>query len=746
MTSKNTSIAFIFPPGREPRPFEQRPFDNHLGEAYIQAYLAKYGITSKQIISPLGSTLNDCVKQIISTDAKLFGFTCYDNNYFLVRTIASLIKQKRPESIVIAGGPTATFSDKLLLANTPEIDICVRFEGEESTLQLVLLNSEGMLKDRLEDVDGITFRRDHSIIRTPDRSPFGYSNDKECCLDGLPSPYLEGIFDGTEGAGIITARGCTHHCTYCNFSAMSKHTIRYHSIDRVIAELQYISSAMKSHSLNSMDRTNWIYDDAFTLNPRRAKKICERIIDEGIRLRLSCMCRADTLDKELIELLSQAGFEEISFGVESAVPKILNNIKKVSNNKQDNNEGNYPNEERFLSKVREGVATAKRYGMKIAVSIILGLPGETIDDGLKTAEFIRELGVDNYSHNYLMLFSGTDLFTTAKNYGIKFRPSACWLPYNVEYAYPVHEIPYGNNSSLQEFSKHAAKIILKTFAGGPDVFRGIENGIVLASIEQSSDNSFFDSIKWLSNNLAIGGRLAIHGKEEDTIDDFYRLLEVNFKMGLPTSDCYYLRSCSESGSELIYEVINKPLYGRLIQWNPRFPLVRLNNCIRFAKNHDPTQSQIFPIYCINDMVDVDFLSRLSDNIAQKITSRKISSRVWLDGVFLDGCRWMNSTCPALKLRRVVIKKTGDILPCMTGQPLGRLSDNIQDLRENAKNILENIREERRCEDCPADSRCAKCLFPYPLNWQKYCELQRNNLNISWIVTRSNLANTTDVMH
>jgi radical SAM protein with 4Fe4S-binding SPASM domain len=101
-------------------------------------------------------------------------------------------------------------------------------------------------------------------------------------------------------------------------------------------------------------------------------------------------------------------------------------------------------------------------------------------------------------------------------------------------------------------------------------------------------------------------------------------------------------------------------------------------------------------------------------------------------------------CPALKLQRAVINEAGEILSCLTGQPLGKLQDGLQDLRNNAKRIYTRIRKERKCDECPVDSSCSKCLFPHPLNQQEYCELQRGNLNISGIVTRSNLVNTAEL--
>lgn len=691
-----------------------------------------------------GSTLNDCAKQLIATDAKIFGFTCYDSNYFLVRTIASLIKRRKPESVVIAGGPTATFSDELLLAKTPDIDLCVRFEGEETTLELASLNLEEKLFDDLEGITGITYRSGLSIMRTPDRQLSRYNDDKECSLDWLPSPYLTRILDGTEDIGILTARGCIHHCTYCNFAAMSKHNIRYHSIDRVISELKYIYDSMDSKHLGSKPQVVVIYDDAFSLNVRRAKDICERIINEGIRLKLSCLCRADDLDEELIELLSEAGFNEISFGLESAVPSVLRTIKKVRNANQQLDKDDYAPEKRFLSKVEKGIALAKIYGMNTSVSIILGLPGETIRDGLKTIEWTRDLKVDYYDHNYLQIFAGTELFNTSNNYGIEVKPSVFQLPHVTEYAYPVHEIPYGKNSSLKKYEDDVARIVLKNFAGEPDSFAVVGNGVAFASIEDCRGNYFLNSFEWLSQALAVRGSVIILGKESDSIDNSDLMFKASYDIGLPTNVFYYLRSYSFSDAEIIYEIINRPLRGQLIQFNPRFPLIRFSKCLEFAEKHDLAQEQLFPVFCLSEKTDVQFLAEIADIFAQKVKNGTIGPKVWLDGVFLDGCRWGMGLCPALKLQRVIINKSGEILPCMTGQPLGKLQDKIQDLRNNAKKIYERIREDRKCEECPADSRCSKCLFPHPLNQQEYCELQRANSNISGIVTRSNLVNTTEL--
>lgn len=709
---------------------------HHLGVAYIQANLARYGFTSEQVIPATGCTLSDYVESLMATGAEIFGFTCYDTNYFLVRAISAHIKRRKPKCTVIAGGPSATFSDELLLGNTPDIDLCVRFEGEETTLELVTRLTEGASLDSLDDILGITYRQGNSIIRTSDRELIGFGKDKECSLDVLPSPYLQGFLKGPEGAGILTARGCTHHCTYCNFSAISKHAVRYHSIDRIINELKCLQNNLEE----SATITVFINDDDFSINVQRAKKICHRIIEEGIELRLSCLCRADNLDEELIKLLHGAGIYKVIYGLESAVPRVLRNIKKICNHNPRSEKDVFAPEKRFLSKAKQAISLAKKYNMESEVSIILGLPGETLEDGLETVRFVRELDVDSYSQNYLDPYPGTELFNAAAKYGLKVKRSHSLLPYELEYAYPVQEIPFWKNSSLQLDLLNAARRIFSAFAGGPDTRTGSENGVVIALVE-GSDNDILDRIfPWLSQHLAVEGTVIILGKENDTIEASDSMQRASYKYCLPTHRYFYLKKNSSEYGGIVYKIINTPLHGKLLNWDPEFPLINFSERLNFERNYNADHAQIWPIFSLQQKKDVYLLAAIANEFAQD-SNDFIGSSFWLDGIILDGCRWSSGLCPAIRLRRLIINKNGEVLPCMKGLPLGRLTNSVEDLRIRARELYAEVREERKCDDCPADLRCSKCLFPNPLSQREYCHLQQANLDLSGIVMRSKMMST-----
>jgi radical SAM superfamily enzyme YgiQ (UPF0313 family) len=725
-------VAFMFPPSGD-----RSSFEHHLGVAYIQSVLHLNDVTTKQILPENGCTLKECVKQLISTRAQTIGLTCYDSNYFMVKTIASMLKHEKPNITIIAGGPTATYSDELLLAKNRDIDICVRFEGEQTALELVSHLLDDASIDGLYDIEGITFRDNGSLVKTPDRPLYGSDSIARWALDGLPSPYLEGIFSGTEGAGVLSARGCPNYCTFCSCGAMSKHTIRYHSPDRVLSELHQIHDSMEKATPEALHkRVVRFHDDGFTYNLKHAKDICQRIIDEEIKLTLACLCRVDNLDEELIELLSRAGFMELSFGLESAVPRILRNIKKVST-RSATHVDNYLPERRFLSKVKKGISLAKRNGMFTSLSIIFGLPGETFEDGQETLRFVDNLNVDYYSHNLLSISPGTELFETAKDYGIEVEEteSISIYPYTTKHAYAVKALSFGKNALAHEIMRKNFLTILLALAGGQDFAFG--KGITSSVIEFGAETDFTNTFIWLSNNLSIGGKVIILGMGGFDINDIKNMRSASICAALPTNRLFFLKSSDDNVAKVTFKSLED---------NPdllAFPIsvVKLSEYQGYMERRSINVLDGNPIYDIENKSDLQMLCALSDTSASSTSESHVS---YLDGAVLDGCRWCRDLCPALELKRVVIDKDGNIRSCLRGRDLGTLDDSLECLRKKANDIYGRLRLKRGCDKCPADARCSKCLYPNPLSSEEYCQLRRNKPEIADLVIQSKLINTFDL--
>ena len=224
-------------------------------------------------------------------------------------------ESKKQGYTVILGGwhPSFDYSEVL---EYPFVDVIVRGEGEITFRELI--------KNRnLEEIKGISYKDNGDIINNDDRPLI-----KD--LNKLPFPARKlrnkkshfQIFQMPIDV-IETSRGCPFKCTFCNIHLFFRGTYRTKSIDRVIQELKIISSQKKGQNV-------LFVDDNFTANMKRVEKICDLIIEEGIKLDFICQSRIDVIknNPNIIRKMSKAGFWLFFLGIETFNQKSLNGLQK----------------------------------------------------------------------------------------------------------------------------------------------------------------------------------------------------------------------------------------------------------------------------------------------------------------------------------------------------------------------------------------------------------------------------------
>ena len=101
----------------------------------------------------------------------------------------------------------------------------------------------------------------------------------------------------------------------------------------------------------------------------------------------------DTIDEAYLQTLKSAGFNRISFGMQSAVPEVLKTLERTHN----------------PAKVAESVAIAKRLGFQTSVDLIYGAPGETMEQWKVSVGAALELQTDHISAYALIVEPATKL-------------------------------------------------------------------------------------------------------------------------------------------------------------------------------------------------------------------------------------------------------------------------------------------------------------------------------------------------
>ncbi len=745
MNTSKPEIVFVYPYFDDMRTGFVNYFTYSIGCGYIRAYLDKHGIPSAQYVQFEPRTLGKVAEEIVELGSDVIGFSCLDSSFYFCRIIADVIKEINPRSTIIFGGPSVTLADEIIMRQNKSIDICCRGEGEATCYELLLKLKN---KQDIGDVPGITYRLGEKIVRTPD-SPLLRQGKKEEELDFLPSPYLSHMIplDGdpryNQYHTVITSRGCTHKCTYCTNTAISRNQIRFHSVNRVINEIKFIAQYIQP------SRRVMFFDDAFTLDVERAKVICRRILDESLNyLNFECITRIDKFDEELLGLFVKAGFKNVTYGLESASPRILNIIKKIRTRPAVNDD--YGPEIRFLETMKKNIRHSHEIGLKAAVSIILGLPGETRNEADETLKFVEDLNLSFYPHNYLNVIYGTEIFNTCQSHGINVKPSVFQLPYLTEYTYDVFDVKPLNNSFTHIFleikNKGTIKYLMSFFGVDfelTDVEKSVlipkENLRIFLEDEPPPGDSTISS--WLSSITRFTSDVFIAEKDLD-FNTFQNRLQTFADARIPIANYHMVKNekiqdkTGNPGTQvsfLLKNVLKTRLSTEKYTYNftPdfRYSIVPFNAGSQASPAGEIDLHNEIIIKSIDTEED---LNTMLNPLTRRTGDLNLNS-VELDQEdicaynydILDKCRWLGQSCGACRLNRLILRSNKDVLTCYSGTPVGSVGSSLNELESRIDNLYRAAWKRRGCSTCIARDNCSVCIFlPSFLSETNYCNLMR----------------------
>lgn len=312
----------------------------------------------------------------------LIGFSIMISNIENTLKTISDIKDRYPEKLIIVGGPHVN-SNPSFFVQHKLIDIVAVGEGERTMLEL-------MEKKTPVGVPGLYYREEDG------KTVFTGERERIRDLDELPFPDL-GLVDYKKYdvtikkkkyiSSIMTTRGCPYSCSFCFHSLGKQWASR--SPENVADEIEY---QVRKFGIKEI----CIFDDNFTLNVKRAKKICRLIIEKKIKviLQFTNGIRVDRVDKELLQLLKDAGLWLVGVAPESGSAETLKKINKKFD----------------LNKVEEVVRWCHEIGLNTHSYFMVGFPWETKEHIQKSIDFSLRLGTDLTQFSRVVPLPGTELF------------------------------------------------------------------------------------------------------------------------------------------------------------------------------------------------------------------------------------------------------------------------------------------------------------------------------------------------
>lgn len=309
-----------------------------------------------------------------------------------VLRIASDVKAVAESTLTVLGGPHVTIYPEETLSFT-QVDFVVLGEGEIVFSKLVdaIESNSGF-----GEIDSIGFKRNGEIVINR-RSLFIED------LNSLPFPaidlikyrkYCSVLSPEKHTMVMISSRGCPFNCIYCDRPHLGR-KFRARSATNVVDEME---SYARSYNINDIK----FFDDTFTVDRKRVVQLCDEITKRNLKVTWSVRARVNTVDYDLLKIMSESGMNSVSFGIESGNQRILDNLQKGIT----------------IEQVVDAVDNCKKLGIEVLGDFILGCPGERKEQIEETIAFSRKLGLDYAQFTIMTPYPSTQLYKMGLERGI----------------------------------------------------------------------------------------------------------------------------------------------------------------------------------------------------------------------------------------------------------------------------------------------------------------------------------------
>jgi radical SAM superfamily enzyme YgiQ (UPF0313 family) len=276
---------------------------------------------------------------------------------------------------IVLGGPQISYSGAEVHELYPQADAFVRGYAEDALAEVLLATQP-------RPIHGVSWR----ILPTQ-------ATPAPVDLESLPSPILTGVLPVQPFMRWETQRGCLFRCSFCQHreagARLGQLTL---SSTRVAAEIEALVRGGASDIA--------VPDPIFNANPEAAA-ILRRFRDLGYRGRLSLQSRLEQLDEDFLEACEGLDVR-LEFGLQTVQKSEMDAVKRQNR----------------LPRVERALARLNRTGLSYEISLIYGLPTQTLASFEDTIGWCRDRGVRKLLAFPLMLLRGTELDRRRDQWGL----------------------------------------------------------------------------------------------------------------------------------------------------------------------------------------------------------------------------------------------------------------------------------------------------------------------------------------
>ena len=299
-----------------------------------------------------------------------------------IQTILNDLKKHQFPGRIILGGPQISYVKKGLEEFYPQADVFIRGYAENPLAELMKSDM-----DSLPSIKGVHYARQFDL---------GLSASAE--LDDLPSPFLTGLIKPQRFIRWETQRGCPFRCAFCQHRESDTFIKRRQfPLSRILQEAEWITQ-------------HPIIQDVAILDPifnsgTHYLSILDQLIQGKFTGKLSLQSRIEMIKEDFLDKvchLNETAETVLEFGLQTIHPEEQAVIDRPNNMKRI---------EKILTEVHQRK-------IKTEISLIFGLPKQTINSFKQSIDFCRHHKVPIIHAFPLMLLRGTPLYHQKTQLGL----------------------------------------------------------------------------------------------------------------------------------------------------------------------------------------------------------------------------------------------------------------------------------------------------------------------------------------
>jgi len=311
--------------------------------------------------------------KILSQKPTILGVSVYIWNRRQSFELIERLKKQDPSMVIVLGGPEVSFD-----MNSTDLYTVIAGEGEAKWIDFL----EHFQKKTLPSTDTLKDWESYGT-NLPELTPAYVKDDLPQLKNRLV--YME------------TSRGCPYLCSFC-LSALDK-TVRFFN-DQMVQEQINLLIKGGVTKIKFVDRT-------FNLKPSHMKKLIRKLSKfSGIAFHFEVV--GDLLTDNLLDFLETVpeGMFQFEIGVQTTNSSSQEKIERKQNNKK-------------LFSAIDRLISANL--IHIHCDLIFGLPGETLDDILKSFENVCMLRPHELQLGFLKFLPGSPIKNLVSDYGYKYQ-------------------------------------------------------------------------------------------------------------------------------------------------------------------------------------------------------------------------------------------------------------------------------------------------------------------------------------